>query len=75
MEASDLSRFLRETIGGLPAEQGRVVHLTYFQAMSQREIARHTGLPHGTIKTRLELAKSKLLQQLGPLRAELSFTR
>ena len=75
VEASDLSRFLRDVIGGLPAEQGRVVHLTYFQAMSQREIARHTGLPHGTIKTRLELAKSKLLQQLGPLRAELCYTR
>ena len=75
VEASDLSRFLREAIGSLPAEQGRVVHLTYFQAMSQREIARHTGLPHGTIKTRLELAKSKLLQQLAPLRAELSYTR
>ena len=75
VEASDLSRFLRDAIGGLPAEQGRVVHLTYFQAMSQREIARHTGLPHGTIKTRLELAKSKLLQRLGPLRAELCHTR
>ena len=75
VEASDLSRFLRDAIGGLPAEQGHVVHLTYFQAMSQREIARHTGLPHGTIKTRLELAKSKLLQRLGPLRAELCHTR
>lgn len=75
VEACDVSRLLREAIGGLPAEQGRVVHLTYFQAMSQREIARYTGLPHGTIKTRLELARSKLFQQLAPLRAELSCTR
>ena len=75
VEASDLSRFLRKAIGTLPVEQGSVVHLTYFQAMSQREIARHTGVPLGTIKTRLELAKSKLFQQLGPFRAELSYTR
>ena len=71
VEASDLSHLVQEAIGGLPADQGRVVHLTFFQAMSQREIARHTGLPHGTIKTRLELAKSKLLRQFAPLRAEL----
>ena len=71
VEASDLGRLVQEAIGGLPAAQGRGVHLTYFQAMSQREIARHTGLPPGTIKTRLEFAKSKLLRQLAPLRAEL----
>ena len=43
--------------------------------MSQREMARYIGLPHGTVKTRLELAKSKLLQHLGPFRDELCYTR
>lgn len=71
--ASDLRRFLKGIIGSLPAEQGRVIHLSYFKEMSQREIASRTGIPLGTIKTRLDLALRKLAQKSMPYRKELFY--
>ena len=72
--ASDLRRFLTNIIGSLPAEQGKVIHLSYFKEMSQREIASRTGIPLGTIKTRLDLALRKLAQKSMPFRKELFYT-
>lgn len=69
--ASDLRGFLAKMIGSLPVEQGRVIHLSYFKEMSQREIASVTGIPLGTIKTRLDLALRKLTQKSMPYRQEL----
>ena len=60
-------------IGSLPAEQGRVIHLSYFKDLSQREIASRTGIPLGTIKTRLDLALRKLAQKSTPFRKELFY--
>ena len=67
----DLRDFLTGMIGTLPAEQGRVIHLSYFKEMSQREIASRTGIPLGTIKTRLDLALRKLMQKSMPFREEM----
>ena len=72
--ASDLRRFLTDIIGSLPEEQGRVIHLSYFKEMSQREIAARTGIPLGTIKTRLDLALRKLAQKSVSFRKELFYT-
>ncbi len=73
--ASDMQRFLKKIIASLPVEQGRVIHLSYFKDMSQREIASTTGIPLGTIKTRLDLALRKLTQKSMPYREELHFVR
>ncbi len=73
--ATDLRKFLKQIIDSLPAEQGRVIHLSYFQEMSQREIASRTGIPLGTIKTRLDLALRKLTQKSLPFRKEMSFVQ
>ena len=70
---SDLRRFLTQILGSLPVEQGRVVHLSYFKEMSQREIAAKTGIPLGTIKTRLDLALQKLAQKAVQFRSELYY--
>lgn len=70
-DASDLRRFLEDIIGHLPEEQERVIRLSYFKELSQREIAALTGIPLGTIKTRLDLALRKLTQKAMPLRREL----
>ncbi len=67
----DLRAFLTQVISSLPAEQGRVIHLSYFEEMSQREIAARTGIPLGTIKTRLDLAMRKLASKFMPFREEL----
>ena len=71
---TDLRRFLLKIIGSLPIEQGRVIHLSYFKEMSQREIAARTGIPLGTIKTRLDLALRKLTQKSMQYREELYST-
>ena len=68
---SDLRAFLSDVIHTLPEEQGRVIRLSYFEEMSQREIAMKTGIPLGTIKTRLDLALRKLANKFVPLREEL----
>ena len=44
----------------LPKEQGEAVRLTYFQGLSQRQIAARLSLPLGTVKTRIELGMRKL---------------
>lgn len=67
----DLRHFLTHLVQDLPREQGEVVRLNYFMQMSQREIAHFTGIPLGTIKTRLVLALKKLAQKSAPYREEL----
>lgn len=69
----DLRHFLTTLVEDLPNEQGEVVRLNYFRQMSQREIAHTTGIPLGTIKTRLVLALKKLSQKSAPYREELYY--
>ena len=40
--------------------------LAYYGEMSQREIAAHSRIPLGTVKTRTHLAMRKLRAELGP---------
>lgn len=71
LAARDLRRALDGMIGVLPTEQRAVIDLVFFQELSQRQAAALTGIPLGTIKTRLELAISKLSKRSGHLRGEL----
>ena len=70
---SDLREFLKTMLSTLPIEQERVIRLNYFSDLSQREIAVRTGIPLGTIKTRLDLALRKLAQKTMPYREELQY--
>jgi RNA polymerase sigma-70 factor (ECF subfamily) len=56
----DLRALLEQQLERLPPAQKQAVELTYFKGMSQREIARATQLPLGTVKTRIELGLRKL---------------
>jgi len=57
---SDRAGIVSALIERLPAAQQEVVRLTYFRGMTQREIASQSGIPLGTVKTRLELGLRKL---------------
>lgn len=61
-------RAVHQALAGLPPEQRRVVVLAYFEGLSHMEIARRTGNPLGTVKTRLRLAHHKLEDALRNLR-------
>lgn len=55
---------LRRALRTLPAEQLRLVRLAFFEGRSHSEIATATGLPLGTVKSRIRLAFSRLRSRL-----------
>ena len=61
---SEMSAHLQRALAILPEAQRNAIHLAYHRQMSQREIAAYTGIPLGTIKTRLELGLKKLAEFL-----------
>ena len=55
---------LRVALESLPPDQLSLVRLAFFEEMSHSEIATLTGLPLGTVKSRLRLAFSRLRRAL-----------
>jgi RNA polymerase sigma-70 factor (ECF subfamily) len=58
--ASERAVMLQQTLAILPDPQREALQMAFYQGLSQRQIAAKTGVPLGTIKTRLELALRKL---------------
>jgi len=69
--SGDRRALMAKVIQSLPEAQQRVIDLAFFQGMSQREIAAHTNIPLGTVKTRLELGLKKIYDSLKELKDEL----
>src|ERR1041385_7007589 len=67
-EHAERSQIVRAALADLPTEQREALELGYFGGLSQSEIAEQTGLPLGTIKTRMRLALQKLRERLSPMR-------
>ena len=70
-EKADIRAFIQEKLQELPRFQREAIEFAFYKGMSQREIAAHTGIPLGTIKTRIELGLKKLSASLEVLGREL----
>jgi len=55
---------IRAALAVLPEEQLLLVRLAFYEALSHSEIAARTGLPLGTVKSRIRLAFSRLRRSL-----------
>ena len=65
---SDNARRVRAALSSLPEEQRKVLLLSYFHDLAHAEISARTGIPLGTVKSRLRLAVSRLRDILGETR-------
>lgn len=63
--SSEDARSVRAALEELPGEQRSLVDLAYYEGLTHSEIAARTGLPLGTIKTRLRAAMTTLRGALG----------
>ena len=59
---------LRDALRKLNREQRDVIELAYLGELSHREISADTGLPLGTVKSRIRLGLERLRQELKGLR-------
>jgi RNA polymerase sigma-70 factor (ECF subfamily) len=55
---------VRDALGQLPPEQREPIELGFFGGVTQEQIARQTGLPLGTVKTRMRTGLRKLRNAL-----------
>jgi RNA polymerase sigma-70 factor (ECF subfamily) len=54
--AADDGRRVRDALGALPENQRTLIDLAYYEGLTHSEIAERTGVPIGTVKTRLRTA-------------------
>ncbi len=64
MDAETRDERVREAMSGLPDEQIRLVRMAFFLGYSHSQIADETGLPLGTVKSRIRLAFGRLRRAL-----------
>jgi RNA polymerase sigma-70 factor (ECF subfamily) len=64
VEHAEMREHLQRVMGALPPAQRQAIEMAYYRGLSQRDIAAETGIPLGTIKTRLELGMKKLAEAL-----------
>jgi RNA polymerase sigma factor (sigma-70 family) len=64
VDARDREDALRTALAQLPPEQLELVRLAFFDSLSHSVIAERTGLPLGTVKSRIRLAFGRLRKTL-----------
>ena len=55
---------IKAALKKLPEEQAKMIFAAYYEEKSHREIAEDSGLPLGTVKSRIRLALSRLRRQI-----------
>ena len=58
---------VRAALADLPTEQRQVIELLYFEGLTQSQVAERTGLPLGTVKSRVLLAMRRMRAALGAM--------
>jgi RNA polymerase sigma factor (sigma-70 family) len=64
MDASQREAAVRAAMSELPQEQLSLLRLAFFDGLSHSEISEATGLPLGTVKSRIRLAFTRLRRTL-----------
>jgi RNA polymerase sigma factor (sigma-70 family) len=64
LDAQARDDVLRTAMAALPTEQFALVRMAFFESLSHSEIAEKTGLPLGTVKSRIRLAFTRLRRAL-----------
>lgn len=64
-EQAEDRRAIRDALAGLPEIQREAVVLAYWGGLTADEIARRTGVPLGTAKSRIRLGLARLRDDLG----------
>ncbi len=67
MEATQARARLQDAIKNLPQEQSELIRLAYFEEKTHGEIAAESGLPLGTVKSRIRLALGRLRREVNDL--------
>ena len=68
LDQTDRASRVSTALKALPPEQREALELSYFEGLSQTEIADRLSLPLGTVKTRVRLALRKMRDKLDALR-------
>lgn len=67
LDAAEREQRVRAAMQRLPAEQVDLLRLAFYDGLSHRDIAERTGLPLGTVKSRLRLAFGRMRRLVGEL--------
>jgi len=66
-EMNQQRRMVQSALTQLPSDQRRLIQLAFFRGLSHAELAEETGVPLGTVKTRIRLGMKKLRESLAAL--------
>jgi len=68
-ERDETRAFVRSALSGLPEAQREALVLAFWGEMTADEIARRSGVPLGTAKSRIRLGMAKLRGEVAPVAA------
>jgi RNA polymerase sigma-70 factor (ECF subfamily) len=64
MDMEERAEYVRQAIAALPNDQRDLVQLSFYEHLSHADISARTGLPLGTVKSRIRLAFTRLRRAL-----------